>query len=164
LVVAAAAGYFYLDAEIARGQTQWNLGQARMEAGSKALDGGLDRLHAGEKKLSRGRHAYQQAKGNPFLVLGDAVLHGGKNFTNARSRIATGEKKVAAGKIAVRDGRKQLDAGQAGLARGKQQLAKAQAARSACGWASIFLFALFVALVFFWRRSLAVTFKRGGRV
>ncbi|MEO6799840.1 MAG: hypothetical protein ABI178_07880 [Rhodanobacter sp.] len=151
----SAAGYFFLGAKIANGETQLSLGQKRLEAGSRALEAGGDLLQAGEQKLSRGKHAYDEAEKNPFLVLGSEVLNGGKDFTNARDRIGSGGKKIAAGKATVSAGERRLDAGQARLSQGRQQLSMAEDARIACGLATIFLFVLLVALGLFWRRSLA---------
>ena len=118
----------------------------------QALESGGDRLQACEQKLSQGKHAYSDARENPLLILARSVFNGGKDFTNARSRIGSAEKKSAAGKVAVSAGERRLDAGQAQLSQAKQQLSMAENARVACGLATIFLVVLSVALGLLWRR------------
>ena len=162
LACASAAGYFFLGAKIAAGETQLSLGQKRLATGSSALEAGGDRLQAGEQKLSQGKHAYGEARENPLLVLASSVFNGGKDFTNARSRIDSGEKKIAAGKAAVGAGERRLEAGRAQLSQGRQQLSMAEKACVTCGLATIFLVALAVALGFFWRRSLTRSLGCGG--
>ena len=93
LACVSAARFLFLGAKIATVETQLRLGQEQIETRSTALEAGADRLQAGEQKLAQGKHAYNEAKENPLLVLASNVLNGGKELTNARNRIgSTGER------------------------------------------------------------------------
>jgi hypothetical protein len=115
--------------------------------------------------LAEGKKEYKQAKDNPFLVLADKLLQGGKGFKEAREQIAQGDKQVAQGdkqvtkgEGQVTDGERRLDAGELELRRGREQLRLAKGARVACAVGAAFFASLSLVLGFWWRRSLARLF------
>jgi hypothetical protein len=136
-------------------------------------------LEAGKRELAEGKKEYEQAKDNPFLVLADKLLQGGKGFKEAREQVAEGDKQVAKGdkqvakgdkqvakgdkQVAkgegqVTDGERRLDAGELELRRGREQLRLAKGARVACAVGAAFFASLSIVLGFCWRRSLARLF------
>jgi len=109
-----------------------------------------------------GKKEYKQAKDNPFVVLADKLLQGGKGFKEGSKQIAEGDKQVAKGdkQVAkgegqVTDGESRLDAGELELRRGREQLRLAKGARVACALGAAFFASLSIVLGFCWRRSLA---------
>jgi hypothetical protein len=125
-----------------------------------------------KRELAEGKKEYEQAKDNPFLVLADKLLQGGKGFKEAREQVAEGDKQVAKGdkqvakgdkQVAkgegqVTDGERRLDAGELELRRGREQLRLAKGARVACAVGAAFFASLSIVLGFCWRRSLARLF------
>ncbi len=160
LALVSTAGYFFLNAKINTGETRITAGKKQIKTGGAALEAGKAQLKAGESKLAKGKQDYADAHSNPFLVAADNVLQGGKGFSDARDQIAAGDKKVEAGQDKVDAGKTRLDAGKLRLEQGKGQLRLAKGARIACGSGAILLFAVAIALGFFWRRSLIRTFTR----
>ena len=109
--------------------------------------------------MAEGKKEHEQAKDNPFLVLADKLLQGGKGFKEAREQVAEGDKQVAKGdkqvakgdkqvakgdkQVAkgegqVTDGERRLDAGELELRRGREQLRLAKGARVACAVGAAF--------------------------
>src|ERR687885_403134 len=165
LALASGAGYLFLtekitagERQIADGQRQLEQGQSALEEGKAKLEAGKAKLEAGKRELAEGTKEYKQAKDNPFLVLADQLLQGGKGFKEAREQIAQGDKQVAQGDKQVADGERRLDAGELALRRGREQLRLAKGARVACAVGAAFFAALSIGLGFWWRRSLAGLF------
>ena len=102
LALASVAGYLFLtekitagERQIADGQRQLEQGQsaleegkAKLEAGKAKLEAGKAKLEAGKRELAEGKKEYEHAKDNPFVVLADKLLQGGKGFKEAREQIA----------------------------------------------------------------------------
>jgi chromosome segregation ATPase len=172
LALASGAGYLFLtekitagERQIADGQRQLEQGQsaleegkAKLEAGKAKLETGKAKLEAGKRELAEGKKEYKQAKDNPFVVLADKLLQGGKGFKEAREQIAKGDKQVAKGEGQVTDGERRLDAGELELRRGREQLRLAKGARVVCAVGAAFFASLSIVLGFCWRRSLARLF------
>jgi chromosome segregation ATPase len=179
LALASVAGYLFLtekitagERQIADGQRQLEQGQSALEEGKAKLEAGKAKLEAGKGELAEGKKEYKQAKDNPFVVLADKLLQGGKGFKEAREQIAKGDKQVAKGdkqvvkgdkqaakgEGQVTDGERRLDAGELELRRGREQLRLAKGARVACAVGAAFFASLSIVLGFCWRRSLARIF------
>ena len=165
LALASVAGYLFLtekitagERQIADGQRQLEQGQSALEEGKAKLEAGKTKLEAGKRELAEGKKEYEQAKDNPFLVLADKLLQGGKGFKEAREQVAKGDKQVAKGEGQVTDGERRLDAGELELRRGREQLRLAKGARVACAVGAAFFASLSIVLGFCWRRSLARLF------
>jgi len=158
LALASVAGYLFLTEKIIAGERQIAEGQRRLEKGHPALEEGKAKLEAGKRELSEGKKDYEQAKDNPFLVLADKLLKGGKGFKDANEQIAEGEEQVAKGEGKVNVGENRLDAGELELRRGKEQLDLAKGARVACALGAALFATLSIVLGFYWRRSLARIF------
>ena len=165
LALASGAGYLFLtekitagERQIADGQRQLEQGQSALEEGKAKLEAGKAKLEAGKRELAEGKKEYKQAKDNPFVVLADKLLQGGKGFKEAREQIAKGDKQVAKGEGQVTDGERRLDAGELELRRGREQLRLAKGARVACAVGAAFFASLSIVLGFCWRRSLARLF------
>src|ERR671914_1045944 len=162
LALASVAGYLFLtekitagERQIADGQRQLEQGQSALEEGKAKLEAGKAKLEAGKRELAEGKKEYKQAKDNPFVVLADKLLQGGKGFKEAREQIAKGDKQVAKGEGQLTDGERRLDAGELELRRGREQLRLAKGARVACAVGAAFFASLSIVLGFCWRRSLA---------
>ena len=172
LALASVAGYLFLTEKITAGERQIADGQRQLEQGQFALEEGKTKLEAGTRELAEGKKEYEQAKDNPFLVLADKLLQGGKGFKEAREQVAKGDKQVAKGdkqvakgdkQVAkgegqVTDGERRLDAGELELRRGSEQLRLAKSARVACAFGAALFASLSIVLGFCWRRSLARIF------
>ena len=165
LALASGAGYLFLtekitagERQIADGQRQLEQGQSALEEGKAKLEAGKAKLEAGKRELAEGKKEYKQAKDNPFVVLADKLLQGGKGFKEAREQVAKGDKQVAKGEGQVTDGERRLDAGELELRRGREQLRLAKGARVACAVGAAFFASLSIVLGFCWRRSLARLF------
>ena len=158
LALASVAGYLFLTEKITAGKRQIADGQRRLEKGQVKLEEGEAKLEAGKRELSGGKKEYEQAKDNPFLVLADKLLKGGKGFKEARRLIAEGEKQVAKGEDRLNEGERRLDAGELDLNRGREQLRLAKVARVVCAFGAAFFAFLSIVLGFCWRRSLARLF------
>ena len=161
LALASGAGYLFLTEKITAGERQIADGQRQLEQGQSALEEGKAKLEAGKRELAEGKKEYKQAKDNPFVVLADKLLQGGKGFKEAREQIAKGDKQVAKGggrRGQVTDGERRLDAGELELRRGREQLRLAKGARVACAVGAAFFASLSIVLGFCWRRSLARLF------
>ena len=172
LALASGAGYLFLTEKIAAGERQIADGQRQLEQGQFALEEGKTKLESGKRELAEGKKEYEQAKDNPFLVLADKLLQGGKGFKEAREQVAKGDKQVAKGdkqvakgdkQVAkgegqVTDGERRLAAGELELRRGREQLRLAKGARVACAVGAAFFASLSIVLGFCWRRSLARLF------
>ena len=159
LALASVAGYLFLTEKITAGERQIADGQRQLEKGQSMLEEGKAKLEAGKRELSEGKKEYEQAKDNPFLVLADKLLKGGKGFEDARERIVEGDKQVAKGEVEVNLGQRQLDAAELELRRGKELLMLAKDARIACALGAAFFSSLSIVLGFCWRRSLARIFR-----
>ena len=158
LALASGAGYLFLTEKITAGERQIADGQRQLEQGQSALEEGKAKLEAGKRELAEGKKEYKQAKDNPFVVLADKLLQGGKGFKEAREQVAKGDKQVAKGEGQVTDGERRLDAGELELRRGREQLRLAKGARVACAVGAAFFASLSIVLGFCWRRSLARLF------
>ena len=172
LALASGAGYLFLtekitagERQIADGQRQLEQGQSALEEGKAKLEAGKAKLEAGKRELAEGKKEYKQAKDNPFVVLADKLLQGGKGFKEVREsrlprrkQLAKGDKQVAKGEGQVTDGERRLDAGELELRRGREQLRLAKGARVACAVGAAFFASLSIVLGFCWRRSLARLF------
>jgi len=84
LAIASVAGYLVLTEIVIAGEKQLASGQKRLEKGQPALEEGQAKLAGGKRALSEGKKEYEQAKDNPFLMLADKLLQGGKGFKEAR--------------------------------------------------------------------------------
>ena len=84
LALASVAGYLFLTEQITAGEMQIADGQKQLEKAQPALEEGKAKLEAGKRELSESKKEYEQAKDNPFLVLADKLLKGGKGFKDAR--------------------------------------------------------------------------------
>ena len=155
LAIASVAGYLVLTEKIIAGEKQIAEGQKQVEEGQIKLDAGKAKLEAGKRELSQGKKEYEQSKRNPFLVLADKLLKGGKGFEEARGRIAEGDTQVAKGQSSVDTGEKRLDASQLRLRRGTERLRLAKGARVACALGAAVCISLSILLGFRWRRALA---------
>jgi len=129
-----------------------------LKKGQPALEEGKAKLEARMREISESKKEYEQAKDNPFLVLADKLLKGGKGFKEARERIVEGDKQVAKGEGEVNVGERRLDAAELELRRGKEQLILTKGARVACALGAVFFASLSIVLAFCWRRSLARIF------
>ena len=170
LALASVAGYLFLTEKITAGERQIADGQRQLEQGQSALEEGKAKLEAGKRELTEGKKEYEHAKDNPFLVLADKLLQGGKGFKEAREQIAKGDKQVAKGDKQVSKGEgkvnveeRRLDAGELELRRGREQLRMAKGARVACALGAAFFASLSIVLGFCWRRSLASATKNPAR-
>ncbi len=159
---ASVAGYRFLHGKILEGERRIAEGQRQMEIGAADLEDGKARLEAGKLKASEGKKRYRDAKGNPFLVLADKVLRGGKGFREGRERIAAGEKRIALGEDSVSVGEGKLAAGESEMRRGREQVRLARGARVACALGAAFFAALSILLGLRWRRSLARILRHTG--
>ena len=155
LAFASAAGFLFLHGKITEGERRIADGQRQMEKGTAELEDGKARLEAGKLKASEGKIRYKDANGNPFLVLADKLLRGGKGFREGRERIAAGDQRVALGKDSVSVGEGKLAAGELEMRRGREQVRLAKGARVACALGAAFFASLTIVLGFRWRRSLA---------
>jgi len=158
LALASVAGYLFLTEQITAGERQITDGQRQLEKGQSVIEEGKAKLETGMREASEGKKEYKQAKDNPFLVLADKLLKGGKGFEDARERIVEGDKQVAKGEGEVNVGERRLDAAELELRRGKEQLILAKGARVACALGAVFFASLSIVLGFCWRRSLARIF------
>ena len=154
LALASVAGCLVLTEKIAVGEKQIADGQRQIEEEQLKLDEGKAKLEAGKLEASEGKEKYERAHGNPFLVLADKHLRGGKGFKEGREQIADGDKRIANGEDKVSDGERQLEAGRLELRRGMERLRLAKGARVACALGAAFFAVLSIALGFRWRRSL----------
>jgi len=159
LALASVAGYLFLTEKIIAGQRQVADGQRLVDEKQVELDDGKARLEAGKRELSEGKREYEQANRNPFLVLADRLLKGGKGFEEARGRIAEGDTQVAKGQDRVDAEEGRLDAGRLKLSQGRERLNLAKSARLACALGAALFACLSIVLGFRWRRSLARVFK-----
>ncbi len=157
------AATFHLTAKIEAGATRIAAGQVQVTSGQAALNAGKARLQAGKSTLAEGKKTYAKAHDNPFLVVADAVLHGGSTFSKARDRIAEGNREVKAGQNQLDAKTLQLEQGKRRLAQGKQLMRWARIARIAGGSGAMALFAAAVILGFLWRRSLLRTLAQARR-
>jgi len=157
--LASMAGYVYLTGKITAGERQIAEGQGKFDKGQTALEKGKIRLEAGKQKLAEGKKEYKDAKDNRLLVILDKWFKGGKGFREAEKKIAAGDKQVAKGEDKIEAGERRLDAGELELSEGRDQLSLAKGARVACAIGAAFFTSLSVVLGFWWRRSLARTFK-----
>jgi len=158
--LASMAGYVYLTGKITAGERQIAEGQGKFDKGQTALEKGKIRLEAGKQKLAEGKKEYKDAKDNRLLVILDKWFKGGKGFREAEKKIAEGDKQVARGEDKVLAGERRLDAGELELSEGRDLLSLARGARVACAIGAAFFTSLSIVLGFWWRRSLARTFKR----
>jgi len=158
LALVSVAGFLFLTEQIAAGERQLADGQRQLEKGQSVLDEGKAKLETGMREVSEGKKEYKQAKDDPFLVLADKLLKGGKGFEDARERIVEGDKQVAKGEGEVNVGERRLDAAELELRRGKEQLILTKGARVACALGAVFFASLSIVLGFWWRRSLARIF------
>jgi len=153
--IASVAGYLVLTKKIIAGEKQIAEGQKQLEEGQIKLDEGKARLEAGKQELSQGKKEYAQSKRNPFLVVADKLLKGGKGFKEARGQIAEGDTQVAKGQSNVDAGERRLDAGELRLRQGMERLRLARGARVACALGAVVFISLSIVLGFRWRRALA---------
>jgi uncharacterized phage infection (PIP) family protein YhgE len=158
LALASAGGYLFLTEKIDAGEIKMADGQRLIEQQQPSLDEGKASLEAGKRELSEGKKKYEQAHDNPFLVLADKWLNGGKGFEKGRQQIAEGVKQVAKGEDKVKVGEEQLAAGKLNTQRGTELLRLGKNARVACALGAIFFTSLSIVLGFYWRRSLARIF------
>lgn len=157
--LASMAGYLYLTGKITAGERQIAEGQVKFDKGQTALEEGKVKLEAGKQDLAEGKKEYKHAKDNRLLVILDKWFKGGKGFREAETKIAEGDKQVAKGEDKIDAGERRLDAGERELSEGRDQLSLAKGARVACAIGAAFFASLSVVLGFWWRRSLARTFK-----
>jgi chromosome segregation ATPase len=158
LALASVAGYLFLSEQINAGEIQIADGQRQFEKGQPVLEEGKAKLETGKRELSESKKEFKQAKDNPFLVLADKLLEGGKGFKDAKERIAEGDKQVAEGEGKVNVGERRLDAVEVELRRGRELLILAKNARVACALGAVFFASLSMVLGFCWRRPLARIF------
>ena len=157
--LACMAGYIYLTGKITAGERQIAEGQGKYERGQTALKKGIAKLEAGKQELAEGKKEYKHAKDNRILVILDKWFKGGKGFREAENKIAEGDKQVAKGEDKIDAGERRLDAGGLELSEGRDQLSLAKGARVACAIGAALFTSLAIVLGFWWRRSLARTFK-----
>lgn len=154
LALASGGGYLWLTVQITGGERRIAEGQREHANGQGVLAEGKAKLGAGKRELAEGKQEYAQAQDNPFFVLADKLLKGGKGFEEARKRIAEGEKRVVKGEGEVNVGERRLEVGALELRRGREQVRLAKGARVACALGAAFFTSLSLVLGVRWRRSL----------
>lgn len=169
LTVASAAGFVYLTVQINAGESLIAEGQELLAEGRGELKRGKARLAEGKQELAEGEKEFRKGKRDAVKDLlrgyaGDEeqsdaeqarqLLQGGREYQDARKRIAEGEKQIAEGERKVAEGKRRLAAGEQELDQGKERVQFAKRLRMATAAGAVVFGVLSIVLGFLWRRSL----------
>jgi uncharacterized phage infection (PIP) family protein YhgE len=160
ITLASLGTYLYLSEKILEGNIKIAEGKKQIEDGEKMLAAGKNKLATGKRKLSQLKKANGLFQSIPFMNIANKVPVGGALLNAPNQIISQGNNKIAAGEEKIKSGEQQLAEGKLELSNGIKKLYQANIIRVTSGILALIFFSIFVALVIYWRKSLASIVKR----
>jgi len=157
LALGSLSGYLILNRLIIEGSLKIAAGEVQIAQGQQKLASGKARLANGEKQLQSGKKVSGQLSDSTMVAAVTVfplaiAAYAGRHVVN--SKLAEGDKEVAAGKQKVQAGEEQLANGKNELQRGIARLNEAKLIRILCGLGAIVFTLLGLSMVHRWRKTL----------